>query len=222
MTVSAWLDRDRQFGILISGILLVSLAAFVGKNYGLFDMNFVVSFGPLPLSILLVGMVRWTRKADTTVFYRRLLLGLLFGLLATAAYDLLRLVLQTALPLHFNAFAIHPRFGALIIHQPRTTTAAIVTGWAYHISNGLTFALCWTLVAGRARWWYAVIYALILEGAMVAMYPTAFGLSTHTKAFLTVSIAGHATYGLVLGVLTQRWNVADRMRSRPSRVKAAA
>jgi hypothetical protein len=214
MTLPAWLDRDRQLGILVSGVLLVSLAALVGRIYDLFSMNFVVSFGPLPLSILLVGLARWYFKSDVQVFYRRVLLGLLFGIAATAAYDLIRLILQTALPVDFNAFRIHAVFGEMISGAPRTSTEAKVVGWSYHISNGLTFALCWTMVMGRAKWWQAVIYALVLQTMMVILYPHAFGVSRSSKAFLGISFTGHATYGLVLGLLTQRFNVPDAPRRR--------
>lgn len=210
MIARVWTSRDRQLGVLVAGLSLTSLAAFIGQVYGLFDMTFVLSFFALPAVILIVGITRWAVGADHRLYYRRLLLGLALGLAATATYDLVRLVAQTVLPVHFNAFAIHARFGELIIDRPRWTTAARVVGWAYHISNGLTFALCYTLVAGRVRWHWGVLYGVLLESLMVLMYPRAFGVQRGSLDFLAISFLGHASYGLALGLLNARYNVDER------------
>lgn len=209
MTLALPGGRERQLGALVGALLLVSVVALVGQIYGWFDMGFVLAFLALPAAIIAIGIARWAVRADYQVFTRRLLLGLAAGVVATAGYDLVRLLLQETLPLHFNAFAIHARFGELIIDRPRTTTAAKVVGWAYHFSNGLTFALCFTLVTGRVRWWWGLLYGLVLEGLMVLMYPTGFGVSRGNEAFLLVSFVGHGTYGTILGLVNQRYNVPE-------------
>jgi hypothetical protein len=208
------IGRETQLGVLVGALALISVAALVGQIYGIVDMTFVLAFLALPAAIVIVGIARWSVKADYRLFYRRLVLGIALGLAATVAYDLVRLAAQTALPLDFNAFAIHARFGELIIDQPRDSTAARVVGWSYHISNGLTFALCYTLVAGRARWWWGLLYGLTLESLMVVMYPTGFGLSRGNEDFLIVSFLGHATYGSVLGLLNYRFNENEPSGSR--------
>jgi hypothetical protein len=190
------LGRETQLGVLVGALALISVAALVGQIYGIVDMTFVLAF-----------------LADYRFFYRRLMLGIALGLAATAAYDLVRLAAQTALPLDFNAFAIHARFGELIIDEPRNSTAARIVGWSYHVSNGLTFALCYTLVAGKARWWWGLLYGLTLESLMVVMYPTGFGLSRGNEDFLIVSFIGHATYGSVLGLLNYRFNENEPSRA---------
>jgi hypothetical protein len=202
-------SKDRRLGIVVAALSLVSLGAFVGQVYGVFDMTFAMAFFALPATLAIIGLGRWSAGGDYALFHKRLLLGLLFGVAATASYDLVRLILQETLPLNFNAFAIHARFGELIIDRPHTTTIAKVVGWSYHISNGLTFALCFTLVAGRVRWWWGVLYALVLQSLMVLTYPTAFGVSRGSEAFLIVSFTGHATYGAVLGLLNRRFNLNE-------------
>jgi hypothetical protein len=201
--------RDRKLGLLVCGLSLISLGGFVGQIYGIVDMTFVMTVFALPASVAIVGIGFWATGGEHELFVKRLLLGVAFGIAATAAYDLVRLILQTALPVDFNAFANHARFGELITDQPRTTTIAKVVGWGYHISNGLTFALCYALVAGRARWFWGVLYAMVLQTLMVLMYPTAFGVSRGNEDFLIISFSGHATYGAVLGVLNRRFNVND-------------
>jgi hypothetical protein len=206
VTALAGALRERHLGLIVSALLLLSLGAFVAETYAVLDMTVVLSFVALPGVILAAGIVGWAARGPHPALYRRVLLGLGVGAVATATYDLVRLLAQTVLPLDFNAFAIHARFGELIIDQPRTTLAAQVVGWAYHISNGLTFAICYVLVAGRARWWYGLAYGTVLEGLMVTMYPSAFGVSRGDEAFLTISFIGHATYGATVGLLAQRYN----------------
>ena len=201
--------RDRQLGLLVAGLSLISVGAFVAQIYGVFDMTFVIAVFSLPATIAIIGIVFWANRIEQRLFVRRLLLGLAFGVAATASYDLIRLVIQSSPLVDFNAFATHPRFGELIIDRPASTTAAKVVGWTYHFSNGLTFALCYALVAGRAKWWWGVVYAMTLQTLMVLMYPRAFGVSRGNEDFLAVSFIGHATYGLVLGVLNRRYNGDD-------------
>ena len=201
--------RDRQLGLIVAALSLFSLGAFVGQVYDVFDMSFVIAFFALPATVAIIGIAFWARRANQHLFVRRLILGLFIGIVATAAYDLIRLVIQSTPLVDFNAFAVHPRFGEMIIDQPASTTAAKVVGWSYHISNGLTFALCYTLVAGRARWWWGVLYAVALQSLMVLMYPRAFGLSRGNEDFLVVSFIGHAAYGVVLGVLNHRYNQSE-------------
>ena len=206
MTVAAFKQPDRQLGVLVSALLLISLAGFVGQVYGVIDMTFVISFFALPATVVVVGIGMWARGSPHQLFYKRLLLGLGIGAVATAAYDGIRGLQQTVLPLGFNAFANHPRFGEMITDRPYTETIAIVTGWAYHISNGLTFALCYVLVLGKQRWYWGIAWGLLLEAMMIVMYPTAFGVSRGNEAFLAVSVTGHTCYGAVIGVLNERFN----------------
>jgi hypothetical protein len=209
MDAQAFRQPDRQLGLLVSGLCLISLGAFAGQVYGVIDMTFVISFFALPAMIIVAGIAMWARGSPYQLFYKRLLLGLAIGAVATAAYDFIRVVQQSALPLGFNAFANHPRFGQMIVDQPVTSTAAIAVGWAYHFSNGLTFALCYTLLVGRASWYWGVAFALVLQCLMVAMYPTAFGVSRGNESFLLVSFTGHTVYGTVLGVLNSHFNETE-------------
>jgi hypothetical protein len=207
--VRAFQSRDRQLGLLVAALSLISLGGFVGQIYGVVDMTFVLTVFAMPATIAIIGLGFWSSGGEHQLFFKRLLLGLVFGVVATAAYDLVRLILQTALPVDFNAFANHARFGEMITDRDHTTTIAKVVGWGYHISNGLTFALCYALVAGRARWWWGVLYAMVLQTLMVLMYPRAFGVSRGNEDFLIISFTGHATYGAVLGLLNRRYNVND-------------
>jgi hypothetical protein len=198
--VRSWVVR-----LTISAFILVSLAFFLAEVYGLFSMTLLTSFGPLPLMVLLVGIASRMSRGQGRELWRRLLLGLAIGFIATLAYDAIRWVAYTGLQMTFNPFAVHARFGELITDQPRTSTTAIAVGWTYHFWNGITFGAVYALLAGRAPWVVAVVYALMLEALMVAIYPTAWGISRTHQSFLFLSILGHVTYGVVLGLLHQKY-----------------
>src|SRR5262249_43044096 len=182
---------------------------FVGQVYGIVDMSFTIAFIALPATIFIIGIARWSVGADHLLFYHRLILGLWIGVASVAVYDLVRLIVQSTPLVHFNAFATHAKFGAMLLHQPSNTLGAKIAGWSYHTSNGVPFAMWYTLVAGRARWWIGVIYALVLQSFMVLMYPRAFGLSPTNKDFLTIAFIGHTGYGAALGLLNRKFNIDE-------------
>jgi hypothetical protein len=62
----------------------------------------------------------------------------------------------------------------------------------------------YTLVAGPARWWYALAWAMVLEVAWLTALPSVVGFRLDYE-FLILSITGHGLYGIVLGLLARRY-----------------
>ena len=167
-------------------------------------MYFVVDvLGPPSLiGLLVVGV--YARRVNADVFANRLLVGCWAGLAATLVYDVARYPIYASGLVHFNPFRSHPIFGEMITGYPRETWPAILVGWFYHFWNGFGFGVMYTVIAGRAWWVYAVIWALILEGAWLLALPSAVQLKITWEA-LAVSIFGHGLYGIALGLLSQRF-----------------
>jgi hypothetical protein len=59
------------------------------------------------------------------------------------------------------------------------------------------------LVAGPALWVYAVGWALVLEIAWLTALPSVLQFRIDAGV-LVLSLIGHTTYGIVLGLLAQR------------------
>ncbi len=151
----------------------------------------------LPGLILLLASVVWSQRREKTELHERLAGGCWAGLVATFAYDVVRVPVAVAGVPVFKAISY---FGTVLLNQPAPTFASEVTGWAYHLSNGIGFALMYALWANRPSWWTAVLWGLVLEGVMLLTpYAEVFGYKI-SKEFLAMSIGAHVVYGLGLCV----------------------
>jgi hypothetical protein len=61
------------------------------------------------------------------------------------------------------------------------------------------------LVLGGRHWAYGVGWALLLELAMLTVYPIWLGLQAVLAEFTAVLVVGHLAYGSTLGWFSQRW-----------------
>ncbi len=182
----------------------VSLVALITYAVGWLPLYFLVDAlgAPSLAALLAVGVI--ARRVDERVFLGRLIAGIWLGFVATIAYDLIRYLIRAAGLISFDPFMTHAIFGRLITGYAETTTVAIVAGWAYHYWNGIGLGLMYTLVAGNARWTYAVVWAVFLEVCWLLTLPSAFQLKL-SVAFVAVSLIGHLAYGSTLGSLAQRF-----------------
>ena len=163
---------------LAVGIALVaagsSIAALLMYAADLVPMPYGISFITLPGLILFVALVAWARQSRATLLLNRLTVGTLAGIAATAAYDASRWLLVETLQFDFNPWGPITAFGTLMTGNGRLAEFAGVAGWAYHLSNGWTFGLAYCIIAGPARWPWAVLWALVLEAATLLIYPIIF------------------------------------------------
>lgn len=182
----------------------VSGAALVLHAIGWLPMYFLVDVLAAPSLIALLALGVIARKIDRPVFLNRLVVGAWGGLVATFAYDLVRLALWRSRLFDFNPFISHPIFGEMITGYPLESATAIVVGWAYHFWNGVGFGIMYTLFAGRAHWLYALAWALFLEIAWLTALPSVLSFRLN-PALIWLSMIGHTAYGIVLGLLARRY-----------------
>jgi hypothetical protein len=206
--------RDVPLFLLVLASAFTSVAALLLHAAGWLRMPYAVSFVTLPGMVLLLSLAAWAGRTDRRLLSNRLATGFVAGVLGLVAYDLIRLVVQDALPLHFNAFAVILAFGHFITGQPTHSAASVAAGWAYHISNGLTFAIAFAVVAGPARWWWGLLFGATLQLAMTTIYPGLFEIRSWT-GFVVESVVGHTAYGAVLGLWCQRHAMPSRSRWSP-------
>ena len=161
--------------------------------------TFVFVPGLVALTALSVSL----RREQQALFLSRLRSGLVAGLVATAAYDFVRWVIEALSITSTNSFIAIRVFGSGLTGGSPLQGSALAAGWLFHIVNGLGFALAYMfLAAGRPRW-LAVLYALVLESFIILLYPRWLGF-TLSGEFLSVSIMGHVAYGVVLGAAAAR------------------
>jgi hypothetical protein len=133
---------------------------------------------------------------------RRVLIGLLAGLLATAGYDLIRLIVVSAFDVTFWPFDVFTRFGRLLVGDGKPSALTAVVGTLYHYANGVGFGVAYTVVFKRPGIATGLVWAAILEVFMVSLYPGWLDLKALDE-FLSISIIGHVTYGVVLGTVAR-------------------
>jgi len=156
---------------------------------------------PSLLTILVLGI--FARRIDEAVFLNRLVVGSWLGIVATVAYDAARLPVWVSGLISFDPYFTILQFGQIISGEPTSSFAAAVVGWLYHYWNGFGFGVIYTLVAGPARWYYGLVWALLLEAGWLLALPPVLHI-TLGWSLVAVSLFGHAVYGTVLGVVSQR------------------
>jgi hypothetical protein len=183
---------------------------------------------PATLALVALAVLDWSRGDG--LLWRGVMIGAVAGFLAACAYDVFRIPFVVAAIdkvgpdwLRLPLFKVFPRFGAMVLGQPfdaamtdsQFSLTSHLVGWVYHFSNGITFGVMYMALLGdasRRSWWWAVLFATVLELAMLfTPYTTFFGIHLTTR-FVIVTFAAHAIFGVALG-LAAKW-LADRWPGR--------
>jgi len=182
----------------------VSIAALLLHIAGWLPMYFLMDVLAAPSLVLLLSLGIVAARIDARVFLDRLIVGAWGGIVATLAYDAVRALVRASGAISYDPFQTHPAFGRLITGLTETDMTAILVGWAYHFWNGFGFGIMYTLVAGNARWGYALGWAMFLEIGWLTALPSTFQLRLSPEA-VALSFIGHGVYGIVLGLIAQKF-----------------
>jgi hypothetical protein len=193
----------------------------------------------IPSTILLALIALYDRTLGDHRLWRNVIIGLAAGLLAAIAYDLFRIPFVVAAVDHVGPhwlrlplYKVFPQFGALILGQSFTpqqtdsqfTLTAHLVGWAYHLSNGMTFGVMYVAMLGDARnkpWAWGIVFAVGLElFLLITPYNRFFGVAL-TVAFIAATLLAHLIFGVVMGSATRSWAWRWPAESSPSAVFAS-
>jgi hypothetical protein len=200
--VTARLDAQLRWTAAV--LSMVSLGALVTQVLGILPMVYFLTFFGVPATLLLFVLAAYAKWIDERIFLRAIYVGLIGGALAVLTYDGVRLLLMKTAFTQFNSFASHYIFGSWITGKDINSTAAAIAGWTYHYWNGLAIALFYVLAFGRRHWLYAVGWAMFLEACMLGLFPM-FMQVTNKLDFIVLSMVGHICYGIVLGLIAQKY-----------------
>jgi hypothetical protein len=184
----------------------------LGFGTGLALASYIIAGISLGLALLVVvaaggfgGRHLWVRTspARQEIARGRALAGLRGGLLALLTYDLSRWILVELLGFGFWPFDIFGAFGSALWGPGAQGWWVQASGVAFHVANGLGFAVGYTLLFGKRGPLAGIGFALGLEAAMVALYPGWLRIAAIDE-FLQVSMVGHVVYGATLGWSTRR------------------
>jgi hypothetical protein len=205
---------------LVRGITVLcagaSLGALLAQVAGLIPMTLFIIVVATPAAVFVLGVGVIARRIDDRTFVHNLAVAAKAGVVATIAYDVVRFGVHATGLFGFDAFNSIRIFGSWITGQPSTTLPAQLAGWAFHVWNGLAFAFMFVLTFGRPKWWYGLIYGLVMEVIMLGIFPTFLPISDR-PGFITISLIGHAAYGTTLGLIAERQGVPWRAPTGPGR-----
>ncbi len=198
---------------------VVQIAGLAALFSGVALLGYLLADIALPLGlaftvVLLVGAVLLIGRLLEGPARRRMLAvavtGAAIGFAATLAYDVSRLILARFDPSGFDPFAALPIFGLLLLGEGAGDSAALAAGIAFHLVNGVTFAIGYCfLLGGHARRGVRIALAtgigwgLFLESFQLTLYPGWLNIRTYQE-FVTISFLGHIAYGGMLGYLAHR------------------
>jgi hypothetical protein len=200
--------KDSRYELLLASLLLMTPSLGILLNY--FEIASLSTFLVLtPLAIIAAGILVWRSSASVTA--RLSVYGLLGGLVATFAYDGVRLALFL-LGIISEPFKSIEQWGVLISGVDDEQLSQI-SGWLFHFWNGTSFGMFFALAFGRPTLLKGVLWGLFLELALLITAPSLLALTIQDE-FLTSSIVGHLAYGAVLaitvvGAKRNNWSVLE-------------
>src|SRR3954454_4839106 len=136
-----------------------SIWCLLSEFYGLCTMRTFTFWGLIPATIALLLIAIYDRLDGDGQLWRNVIIGMTAGLAAAVAYDLFRIPFVVAAVDHVGPnwlrlplYKVFPRFGAMILGQSFTaeqtdsqfSLTTHLVGWAYHLSNGITFGVMYT------------------------------------------------------------------------------
>jgi hypothetical protein len=203
--------RELLFGALFlaSG---VALLVYILSGISLGLTLVLLTIGAVVVQVRVHRVLPAARRAELA---RRVRAGAVAGVAGLAAYDSSRWLLVQVFHFQFKPFDVFYTFGAAIFGQSMLGPGspawlALAVGVAFHVVNGLGFAMAYAVWAGRKGPVPGIVFALFLQVLMVAIYPSWLRIQMMGE-FLEVSMLGHVAYGAAIGA------VSRFLLSRPSR-----
>lgn len=200
-------DSTRQ-GIYLFGALFLAsggaLLTYIGTG-----ISMSITLAVIVILFFSFGRIIFRRLAPERRLFlsQRLRMGAVAGVIATLAYDVCRFILIKLTGIHFWPFDIFRIFGQALVGPNQNPIVTQALGLAFHVMNGVGFAIAYTIWFAPKGIWWGMGYALVLEALMVSVYPGWLEMKA-LKEFLEVSIFGHLVYGGILGYFAKRWTAS--------------
>ena len=140
---------------------------------------------------------------ERRVLLARVRVGAAAGIVATLAYDVTKFAVARLIRSPRNPFETVRLFGVLLAGRAAPAAVVDAAGATYHFTNGAAFGVAFSILLGRRGATAGVLWGLGLELMQLLLYPRWLHLDALGE-FTVVSLAGHTTYGLVLGSLCRR------------------
>ncbi|QYR20919.1 hypothetical protein KZ483_24720 [Paenibacillus sp. sptzw28] len=193
----------KQKTVILAALFLSTGASLLVFIFSGISMLYTL-IGILILAFIVGGMIWRKLPPEKRAELKRLIgYGTIAGFLATCLYDLSRFLLIKVTGIQFWPFDIFGIFGKALVGAQATGLWVSILGAVFHIANGTAFGVAYTASFGRRGIPGGLIWAMILELAMVTVYPGWLDLKALDE-LISVSVVGHFVYGIVLGYTARK------------------
>ncbi len=162
--------------------------------------------------VTLLGGVAWfvARRPGYCRLHAALAVGSVGGLVGTLGYDLVRVPFALA---GLRVLAPIDSYGVLLLGARSSSPWTGLAGWLFHFANGVGFGVAYAAVALGRRWWWGLLWAMVLETAtVVTPFSGTYGLSGKW-GLIGIAYGAHVAYGVPLGRLVEHpAETLDRLR----------
>jgi hypothetical protein len=202
---------------LIITIIVLFLAAispnlFPYAETGAADLSSLALKYLIPSAALIFIIIGITWFLKYNNLKKQIVNGIIAGLVATIALEIVR---EIGYRLGGMPGDLPKLMGVLLLNRfaDGPDTWSNIAGWAYHFWNGACFGIIFTLLFGRLKIAWGIVYGLVL-GIVFMVSPVtrslgigAFGFQFNDgyQFLITVTLA-HIAYGALLGFLIYKMN----------------
>lgn len=210
-------NRDASFkwdlsaglvALIAATLCLVPLIGFVLAWHMQVDLRAFTLWATIP-ALLAIGACELFLVRKSPMLFNRFAAGLTGGLVATLAYDLVRL---PAAYLVKGAPDYVPMIGQHLANETigiAPSATAMVLGYGYHyLLIGALAGAAYSLTLGRGRWYWGALAGLAIAIAFIALpqaqlltVATGFDLTTASLTWVAAFVAGGAVLGGVVQAL---------------------
>ena len=179
--------------IIIFAIGILSRSKFPRLTSRLFKgmvAGTIASFGLEAIRIPVYMFTKWI-PMDSMISLPALLLTEKITMLS----EVKQVIMQSGLPMN-------------LYHAPMDI---FLVGGLWHFWNGATFGIIYALIIGKGKWWYGMIWAVIIEMTMMMapyliIMKGAFGVE-HMDGYniFVITLIAHLVFGAILGIIVQKW-----------------
>lgn len=196
---------------------LALVTAFIGPNTlvvaltpGMPEMPVLTKYALIPSVVLIIVVYFIAKNKKWIRLTNRIVTGIWIGAVSTGFLDLIRL---PGFHLGYMPGNMPRMFGVLITDNMAIgpTPSSDLIGSLYHYWVGACFGITLTLIGGKVKWWWGLIWGWIIEAGMmmtppmvVAMDTGYFGVKFGPGLFV-VSFLAHTLMGVVFGLLAQKY-----------------
>jgi hypothetical protein len=163
------------------------------------SLRIAASMSVLAMAGVLGGQWYRAGKLGRAWIQQTIRAGVIAGVAATAAYDASRWVLSRLDSSPYNPFEAVRIFGTVLAGPSATPATIYLTGFAFHLFNGISFAVAFAFLLGHRGIISGIGWGLGLEVFQLVLYPDWLQIRLYYREFCQISAFSHVVYGAVLG-----------------------